>query len=38
MVNPFNSGSTEIIQIADAVAKDKGISCHIILEAMEYAI
>jgi N utilization substance protein A len=38
MVNPFTSGGTEIIQIADAVAKDKGIQRHIILEAMEHAI
>jgi N utilization substance protein A len=38
MVNPFTSGSTEIIQIADAVAKDKGIPRHVILEAMEHSI
>lgn len=38
MVNPFTSGGTEIIQIADAVAKDKGIPRHVILEAMEHAI
>ena len=38
MVNPFTSGGTEIIQIADAVAKDKGIPRHVILEAMEQAI
>jgi N utilization substance protein A len=34
----MNIGNTEMIQIADAVARDKGIPRHSVIQAMEQAI
>ena len=38
MYNSTNFGNSEILQVADSVAREKGISRDSVIEAMEHAI